>query len=125
MVATKEHEPQSQCTNPRRSYVPSSDIVEVEGEFELHLDLPGASPESIKVNYENGNLSIDAEVPDRQPTGTKYLLREYGVGDFHRSFQVSKAVDSSRIDATYKNGVLSVKLPKSEETKARKIEVKA
>jgi len=125
MVATKDQEVQTQTAAPRRSYVPSSDIVEVNGHFELHLDLPGASPGSIKVNFENGSLDIEADVPDRQPTGTKYLLREYGVGNFRRSFHVSKGVDGSRIEATYKNGVLVVTLPKSEEAKPRKVDVKS
>ena len=77
------------------------------------------------MKYENGNLEIDADVPDRQATGTKYLLREFGVGDFHRSFRVSKSVDPSRIDATYKNGVLTIRLPKSEEAKPQKINVRS
>ena len=54
-----------------------------------------------------------------------YLLREYGVGDFYRAFQVSEVIDPSRIQAEYSGGVLTLHLPKSEAAKPRKIAVQA
>jgi HSP20 family molecular chaperone IbpA len=109
----------------RRSYVPNVDIIEENGDVEIHVDLPGAQPDSIEVQFEDGKLSIKAQVADRQPAGTKYLVREYGVGDFHRSFQVSDTIDGTRIEAAYKDGVLAVKMPKSEVARPRRIDVKS
>ncbi len=54
-----------------------------------------------------------------------YLLREYGVGDFYRTFRVSEQIDASRIEAEYADGVLKLHLPKVEAVKPRKITVKA
>lgn len=109
----------------RRSFVPNVDIVEMGGDIELRVDLPGASPEQVSIQFEDGTLSIEASVTDRQPTGTKYLVREYGVGDFRRQFRVANTIDASRIDASLRNGVLVVRLPKAEEAKPRRIAVTA
>lgn len=123
---SRANESANECANglARRSYVPNVDIVEVEGDAEVLVDLPGATPESVQVSYEDGLLTIDASVPARQAEGTKYLLREYGVGDFHRSFRVANTVDASRIEATVRDGVMTLKLPKAETAKPKRIEVK-
>ncbi|MBY0586210.1 Hsp20/alpha crystallin family protein [bacterium] len=109
----------------QRVYVPHVDIIEKEGDVVLYVNLPGAASESIDIQYEDGQLTIEASVADRQSVGTKYLLREYGVGRFRRSFQLANSFDASRIEASYRNGVLTLKLPKAEEAKPRRIEVKA
>lgn len=106
------------------AYVPNVDIVDRSGDTEVYVDLPGAKPESVRVHFEGGVLTIDAEVPERQAAGTKYLLREYGVGSFHRSFRVADTVDASKIDARYRDGVLALTLPKAEQAKPRKIVVR-
>ncbi len=105
-------------------YRPVVDILEMADELRVVADMPGAKAEDIDVEFENGVLTIHAKVEPRQPEGTDYLLREYGVGDFHRAFQVSEKVDAARISAEYTEGVLVLHLPKAEEAKARKIEVR-
>jgi len=105
-------------------YRPVVDILETSDELRVVADIPGAKAEDIDVEFENGVLTIHAKVKPRQPEGTDYLLREYGVGDFHRAFQVSEQVDAARISAEYSEGVLVLHLPKAEEAKARKIEVR-
>lgn len=117
--------PAKENGSARRSYVPNVDIVERNGDTEVYVDLPGAKPESVRVNFEEGLLTIDADVAERQPAGTTYLLREYGVGDFHRSFRVADTVDSAKIEANYRDGVLMLKLPKVEQARPRKIEVRS
>jgi HSP20 family protein len=91
----------------------------------LKADLPGASAESISLDYNGGNLVLHAAVAARQPENTTYLIREYGVSDFHREFQVNEEIDSGKIAAEYRDGVLTVHLPKAEAAKPRRIEVKA
>jgi len=132
MTATCDIEQASKATQPvermqpRRTYVAPVDILEGADALTLLVDLPGAKADSIDVNYELGTLSIHATVEPRQDEQTtRYLMREYGVGDFDRSFQVGEGIDAANIRADYKDGVLTVHLPKAEEVKPRKITVSA
>lgn len=104
---------------------PVVDILEVEDELRVVADMPGVRSDDIDIKFENGVLSILGRVEPRQDDATKYLVREYGVGDFYRVFEVSETVDSSAITAEYSDGVLTLHLPKQEKARARKIEVQA
>lgn len=108
-----------------RAYVPAVDIYETKDELLLLADLPGVKGEDIYVHFEQGALTISAPVHGRQPEGTAYLLAEYGTGSFHRNFQIGEAIDASRISAEYKDGVVTLRLPKVEAVKPRKITVKS
>jgi HSP20 family molecular chaperone IbpA len=103
---------------------PAVDIYETKDQLTLLADLPGVRGEDIQLNFEKGELSISAKVAIRQPEGAQYLLAEYGMGDFYRSFRISEEIDSSRISAQYKDGVLTLHLPKVEAVKPRRIAVK-
>lgn len=106
-------------------YRPDVDILETPDELRVLADMPGVDPEKIDVKFENGTLAIYGRV-DRPDDGNRtYLVREYGVGDFYRAFEISQNIDSERISAEYRNGVLILHLPKVEAAKARKIEVRA
>ncbi len=105
-------------------YRPNCDIVEQANELLVLADMPGAKPGAIDVKFEDGMLSIHAPADLRQPADTEYLLREYGVGDYYRTFEVSEAIDPSKIAAEYADGVLTLHLPKAESVKPRKINVK-
>ncbi len=104
---------------------PAVDIVETADELRVLADVPGANPESIDINFERGVLTIHARIENRQPEGASFLLREYGIGDYYRAFEVTENVDGGRISAEYREGVLTLRLPKAEKAKARKIEVRA
>lgn len=108
----------------RPSFRPDIDIYETRDEVVLVADVPGASGEDIDLSFENGVLDVHARIHPRRPENAAYLSREYGVGDFHRSFQVSEDVDSSGISAEINGGVLTVRLPKVAAAKPRKIEVR-
>src|SRR5262245_58877688 len=84
-------------TRGGRHYVPNVDIFETPEELIVLADFPGASGQDIDIDFENGELSIHGKVKERQPEGTTYLLREYGIGDFHRTFQISERIDTARI----------------------------
>jgi len=111
-------------TRSGRAYRPNVDILEQGDELVVLADVPGAKPGAIELKFEDGTLTIHAKVEPRQPDDTQYLLREYGVGDYWRSFQVSEAVDASKISAEYADGVLKLHMPKSDAVKPRKISVK-
>ena len=107
-----------------RHYRPNVDIVEQADELTVYADMPGATSDGIDINFENGTLTIHGKVKPRQSDETDYLLHEYGIGDFYRTFQVSETIDSERITADYADGVLVLHLPKVEAVKPRKIAVK-
>lgn len=106
-------------------YRPMVDIYETDDELVVQADVPGTKTEDIEVRYENGTMTIHAKATERQGEGTNYVLREYGVGDFYRSFQVAESIDGSRISAELSHGVLTLRLPKSEQARPRKIEVRS
>jgi len=108
---------------PGVCYSPRVDIMETEEESLLLADLPGVKPEDVDVRFENGELIIDGRCAPRHE-GANYLLFEYGVGDFYRDFSISDRIDWLKISAELKNGVLTVRLPKVETVKPRKITVK-
>jgi len=109
-----------------RVYSPNVDIVELENELLLIADVPGARPDAVDINYEQGLLTLHVGVePRQQEEETDFLCREYGVGDYYRSFQIGEGIDARKIDAELKDGVLTVHLPKTEAAKPRKIQVKA
>ena len=107
-------------TRSGRAYLPPVDIYETKEELVLLADLPGVRGEDVEIQFEQGELTITGKVEDRQPSGTTYLLHDYGTGDFVRSFQISEVIDSSRIHAEHKDGVLTLHLPKVEAAKPRR-----
>lgn len=106
-------------------YRPNVDILEHAEELVVLADVPGAMGEHIDVDFEDGTLTIHARVKPRQDENTRYLVQEYGVGDYYRTFRVSEAIDVAKVSADYADGVLTLHLPKAESTKPRKIAVKA
>ena len=110
-------------TRSARQYRPNVDIIERADELLVLADLPGVKAGDIDINFQNGTLTLHGRVNERQSANTGYLLCEYGLGDFHREFQVSEQVDAARISAEYANGVLTLHLPKVEAAKPRKIKV--
>lgn len=112
-------------TRDRRTYTPNVDIIETQDEFLVVADMPGVSSDAVDIQYEQGVLTLQGRVEPRQDEGgTTYLLQEYGVGDYYRSFRLGEDIDTEKIDARLKDGVLELRLPKSESTKPKKITVK-
>ena len=104
-------------------FTPNIDIVEEPQRFLVVADLPGAAADRVDVDYENGELTIHGKITPRGPEGGRFLLREYGVGDFRRSLKIGEAIDSSGITADFRDGVLTLHLPKSAAVRPRKINV--
>jgi HSP20 family protein len=102
---------------------PNVDIVEQNDELLVMADVPGAKSDTIDIRFEDGTLEIEASIDPRPCDDHTCLLREYNVGDYYRSFQVSEAIDAGKISAQYADGVLTLRLPKAEALKPRKIAV--
>jgi len=120
-----QEEQNVELTRIGQLYRPLVDILENGEELCILADMPGVDARNIDIKFEDGSLTIHGRVAPRQPENTNYLLQEYGIGDLYRVFQVSEAIDASKIRAEYTNGVLTLHLPKVEAAKARKIEVQA
>lgn len=106
-------------------YRPNVDILETADELRVMADMPGVKPDEIDIKFENGTLTIYG-VAERKEVfkDGDFLLREYGIGDYYRAFEISEQIDTDRISAEYQDGVLTLHLPKVEAAKARKIEVR-
>ncbi len=107
---------------------PAVDIVERDKDYEITAELPGIDAANVDVKLANGMLTIRGEKKDSREdkTATSYVSeRSYGM--FERSFRLPDGTDADRIEASFKNGVLSVSVPKSTESlkKTRKIEIKS
>lgn len=127
-TAIKKREPQAvqpERVRGGRAYIPNVDIVEREQELLLIADMPGVRSGDLDLHYERGVLAIHGKVVPRQdPESTHFLLQEYGVGDFYRSFTVGEGIDANAIEAELRHGVLTVHLPKTQAILPRKISVK-
>lgn len=123
MEKRSEVGPQTERTRGGQMYRPNVDILEKQDELLVVADLPGVKGSEIDIRFEDGELTIHGPAAARQD-GIRYLLQEYGVGDFYRTFRVSERVDAAKINAEHKDGVLVLHLPKVEAAKPRKIKVK-
>ena len=108
-----------------RCYCPNVDILERTDELIVLADMPGVKADDVDIQFENGSLTIFGKVQRSEPKEGQIIVREYGVGDYVRTFRVSKTVDSAGITAAFADGVLTLHLPKVEAVKPRKIQVKA
>jgi len=104
--------------------VPPADIFEDEQGITLLADLPGVTKESLGLRVEADNLFIEANAVVKGPEGMQTLYGEAYVPIYRRQFRLSRELDSSRIDAQLKDGVLRLVIPKAEEAKPRRIKVR-
>jgi HSP20 family protein len=110
-----------------RGRVPVADVVEKEKAYEVTAELPGMDVSDIDVKFSNGVLTVKGEKNEEKEEKKKdYYMSERRFGSFQRSFGVPDGVDADKIEANFKNGVLTVVLPKSSEAlkTEKSIEVK-
>lgn len=107
----------------RTALAPPVDVYEDADAIVLQAELPGLRLEDVTVGVENDVLTFSGERKSEREEG--HFLRERWVGAFARSFKLPRTVDVEKIEATLKDGILTVRLPKRENVKARRIEVKS
>jgi HSP20 family protein len=112
-------------TKPRKVFKPDVDITEQKDDTVLTADLPGVDDKSLDITLEKNVITIRGNVEPEIPAGYRLAYAEYEVGDYERAFTLSDEVDKDRIQATIKNGVLRLVLPKAAAAKARKIAISA
>ena len=107
-------------TRQRERYsIPPVDIYETQDMLVVLADLPGVSKEGLSVQVEKGILTIEGKV--ERDTPGNLLRREFALSSFFRQFKLTETVDSDKIRASLKHGVLRLELPKAEAAKPRKI----
>lgn len=111
----------------RRGWAPPLDVVETDEAVIVKAEVPGMDPKDIDISVTGGVLTITGEKRDeREEKGKRVVRIERAYGSFTRSIDVPEAVDPGQISAEYKDGILTITLPKKPEAKAKsvKIEVK-
>jgi HSP20 family protein len=108
----------------RRNYdcSPSTNIMETNEDFKLQMAIPGVKKEDVKIDLEKNVLNITSEKTTEETTNEneKYTRREFVYGTFCRSFTLPETIDTENINAEVKDGILTVVLPKKEETRISK-----
>jgi HSP20 family protein len=110
--------------SPRPVFLPPADIYETRDNIVVLAEMPGVAPDGVDITLERRVLTIRGRSAANEHTGYQRVYNEYADGDYERSFTLSENIDRDRIEATLKNGVLHLVLPKAETAKARKIELK-
>ena len=105
--------------------LPSVDVYEDETGITLTADLPGVSKERLGVKVNGDNLLIEGDVAVPASQEMELMYAEILATSYRRSFTLSRELDASKIDANLKDGVLKLRIPKAEEAKPRRIEIKA
>ena len=108
-----------------RSWLPAVDMHETQDDLVLTVEVPGVREKDVKVSITGDLLTIRGERRwDEDAKSQQFLHVERVYGQFERAFNLSHAVQSDKIEATYRDGVLEVSIPKAEEAKPREIQVK-
>jgi len=108
------------------SWAPAVDIFEKGDDLVIRAEIPGVEKDDIDIHVENNTLSIRGERRrEKDYVEDRAYRAERIFGSFVRTFRLPRTVDSSRISASYRNGVLELQIPKAEEAKPKRIEIKA
>jgi HSP20 family protein len=107
-------------------WVPAFDVSETDNELTIKADVPGMDKEDLNITVSDGILTIKGEKKHEKKEENKhYHCVERRYGSFSRTMRLPTEVEAEKVDATYKDGVLSITLPKSEVVEPKKIEIKS
>ena len=108
-----------------KSWAPAFDISENEKGYTVRAELPGIDEKDLEVTISDGMLSVKGEKKqETEEKGETYHRIERSYGSFHRSFRIPDAVEADKVDATYKDGILKLDIPKATGSKVKKITIK-
>lgn len=107
-------------------WMPPANIKEEDHQFVIELSIPGFNKEDFEISLENQNLTISSKKEFvKEKTASNFTRREFAFKNFTRKFTLPKNVDTDKINANYTNGILSLTIPKAENSKiTKKIEIK-
>jgi HSP20 family protein len=117
-------ERKDEATAPVRAFVPLTDIYELENALVVVMEMPGVEKDQLEISLEHDTLSVSGRIDIGKYENLKPVYTEYNVGHFRRTFDVSSSrIDRDRISAEVNDGVLTLRLPKAEAAKMRKIAI--
>jgi HSP20 family protein len=116
---------ETERTTARKVFIPRVDIHETKDAIVLTADMPGVDEKSIDITLEKSVLTLSGRVEPDTYEGHRAAYAEYEAGDYERAFTLSDEINRDGIEASVKNGVLKLTLPKAEPVKLRKINVKS
>lgn len=116
--------PTRQTAADEGSLLPPVDVFEDAGGITLLADLPGVPKDRLSLHVEDDTLTIEGEVSLDIPDGMEASHAEVGLPRYRRVFTLSKELDSDKVSAEFRNGVLRLRIPKAEHAQPRRIEVK-
>jgi HSP20 family protein len=109
-----------------RRWMPAMDLVETEDHFVLRADLPGMKEDDVKIELEDGTLTVSGErKAEHESKNEGYYRVERAFGSFSRSLTLPQGIDPEAVTAKFDSGVLEVRIPKPEQRKPRRIEIGA
>ena len=120
----REVEKAQEATRPMRAFLPTTDIFETDDALTMVLEMPGVDRDNIDVSVENGVLTVEGRINFGKYEGLQPVYSEYNIGPYRRSFRISSRIDQGEIRAEMRDGVITLVLPKAEEAKPRRIDVK-
>ena len=115
----------TEATRPGVLLTPPVDIFEDAEALTVLADMPGVAPGHLTIDLHEGVLTITGHAAAPEGANEVPVVREYQAGTFQRNFTLSEAIDQERIQATLKNGVLQLRLPKAQRAKPRQIAIQA
>jgi len=104
--------------------VPPVDIYENENEFVIKAEMPGVNKDGVNVTLDNNELEINGKINGNLPDKNDLKYSEFNLHNYHRKFNVGDIIDRNALKAGLDNGILTVTLPKKEEVKPKKIEIR-
>ncbi len=117
--------PQTRDFSEETEWLPAVDVAETKNEIVVNVEAPSMHPEEFDISLSEGTLTISGEKKqEKVEEGENYHLTERRYGTFTRSIPLSQEIESDKISAFYKDGILRVTLPKSEGAKKKKIKIK-
>ena len=107
-----------------RRWMPAMDLVETPEHFVLRADLPGMTQDDVKIEFDDGTLTVSGErKAEHESKNEGYYRVERAFGSFSRSLTLPQGIDPEGVTANFEHGVLEVRIPKPEERKPRRIEI--
>jgi len=121
----KQQLTRSEQAQPALAIMPRVDVIEDHTGISILADLPGVPKDRLSLRVEGETLQIEGEIASDAPEDMEAIYAEVQVPRYRRAFTLSRELDTGKIDAALKDGVLTLRIPKAEHAQPRKIEVKA
>lgn len=119
----KELAEKEEKTTPARYYIPDTDIYETDDALTVVMEMPGVDKDNVEIGLEEDVLTIEGRIDFAKYESMQPVYTEYNVGHYTRKFSVGSKIDQDNISAEIEDGVLTLHLPKAEESKPRRIRI--